>query len=346
MRSLIPAIFSLLILSITSLFLQGKTPSDKGTSIEAVMSNGSTLRVKLLVDNVDIVTKYGKLTVPVADIRRIEFTRRLSEERRGEIDTAINDLGSTNSATRSAALKKLIAFRGDSYRALKAASADNNPEKAKLARAALEEILAHVGDVEALESDVIRTAEFKIVGKIVDSPISVSSVTLGDAKISLADMRLLRLVRDKQRVRVEVKGEEHAVEDKWLDTGVDVYFDEQLQVKASGTINLCDDGTGEFTTEPDGRSMGDEIEMAMMMRRFGGGGRFREEVLEQKDSLAPGTLIGRIGRNGNPFRIGSKFKGEAPADGRLYVMVVPASIMADNQMKPSGSYTLTIELGN
>ena len=42
--------------------------------------DGSVIRRVRLIDSVDVQMRYGKLSVPIADIRRIEFATRLSEE--------------------------------------------------------------------------------------------------------------------------------------------------------------------------------------------------------------------------------------------------------------------------
>ena len=64
--------------------------------------------MNLLQDKIDIVTEYGKLTVPPRDIRSIEFGIHATDEERKKLDEAIVNLASTSHKDRDVAVQDLI----------------------------------------------------------------------------------------------------------------------------------------------------------------------------------------------------------------------------------------------
>lgn len=73
------------------------------------LDDGSTVRVTLQQPSVEIQTKYGKLVVPVADIRRIEFGLHVPADQQAAIAANIKRLGSIVHKERDAAVRDLIA---------------------------------------------------------------------------------------------------------------------------------------------------------------------------------------------------------------------------------------------
>ena len=57
-----------------------KAAGSSARRAEVRFADGSFLFVTLVSENVEVVTKYGKLTVPLAEVTRIEFGTRLPEE--------------------------------------------------------------------------------------------------------------------------------------------------------------------------------------------------------------------------------------------------------------------------
>ena len=50
------------------------------TDVEVRCVDDSVVKLKLLDDRLDVITKYGKLEIPAGDIRRIEFATRVTPE--------------------------------------------------------------------------------------------------------------------------------------------------------------------------------------------------------------------------------------------------------------------------
>src|SRR5438876_4620055 len=61
--------------------------------VQARFHNGTTICKAVIHEDVEIVTKYGNLTVPLGEIRRIEFGLRLSEPAAAKVANAVSRLG-------------------------------------------------------------------------------------------------------------------------------------------------------------------------------------------------------------------------------------------------------------
>src|SRR5262245_3854537 len=62
--------------------------------VEVTFANGSVVKMTLIADKVDIVTAFGKLSVPPQSIRRIEFGLHLPDGAAAKIENAIKQLAS------------------------------------------------------------------------------------------------------------------------------------------------------------------------------------------------------------------------------------------------------------
>src|SRR4051794_6510732 len=69
-------------------------PDPAAAEVVAVFQDGTTIRKAVLTESIELATRYGKLTVPAADVRRIEFGRHVSEETERRIEGLVKQLGS------------------------------------------------------------------------------------------------------------------------------------------------------------------------------------------------------------------------------------------------------------
>jgi hypothetical protein len=60
---------------------------------EISFNDGRQVELRLLTEAVEITTRYGKLKVPLADVRRIELGARHPEEARKQAEAAVARLG-------------------------------------------------------------------------------------------------------------------------------------------------------------------------------------------------------------------------------------------------------------
>src|ERR1043166_8108214 len=63
-------------------------------AVEVGLADGSVVRLVLRDDKITIGTEFGKLAVPVAEVIRIEFATRISDELTKKIEANIAKLGS------------------------------------------------------------------------------------------------------------------------------------------------------------------------------------------------------------------------------------------------------------
>src|SRR6266540_3006968 len=80
--------------------------------VTAVFRDGSVLRSVGLSGRVELATRYGKLTVPLADVKRIEFGFRVPEADARKIEQAITLLRSDKDEERIEARGQLVSLGG------------------------------------------------------------------------------------------------------------------------------------------------------------------------------------------------------------------------------------------
>lgn len=270
-------------------------PPAKPVAAEVRLDDGSTVRVQLGIDAIPIVTKYGRLVVPVVDIRRIEFGLHVPADIADAIARDIKRLGSAVHKERVAAGAGLLAAGHFAAPALRAASRSADPETSGRAAA----VLAKMGDnlsaeLLALPShDTIHAADMPIVGRIDLAAIETASPHFGRVALQVGGIRSLR-VRHNERVELTVD----AASDAWVATNFHIERGDRLIVTAEGVVDLWPAGPGQHVTGPKGYNT------------TGKGGQFMA-----------GAIIARIG-DGKSFAVGERLDVAAGEDGRLYLMIV------------------------
>jgi hypothetical protein len=175
------------------------TPSEAarpapGVEVEVKCIDDSTLKIKLLDDKLELVTKYGFLQIAVADIRRIEFGHRCPPDVIEKIAQSISKLGHPDFQTRERATADLKAYRERAYPYLLKAIKHDDPEISRRADEAMKFIHSRVpaAQLELKEGDVIYTEDSKITGKLTAQTLRVNTLQFGDQQLKLADIRSLR----------------------------------------------------------------------------------------------------------------------------------------------------------
>jgi hypothetical protein len=294
---------------------------------ELKFADGSAVRVLLLQDNVDIVTKFGKLSIPINDVKRIEFGVHTSDEVAKKIEDAIRRFGSDTFTQREAAGKDLINIGAAALPALKAASKSPDQEIAQRARASMDRIKERVpaAQLRLKVEDFIQTSEFPVQGRIVISTFKVRTAYFGDLDLKVADLRSLRLTAGGglDALEVTVDAARYSIQDmtQWMDTGITADGDTALSIAASGQVSLRQGGGGQFLTGPAG---------SIQFQRNNG------------TLYPPGALLAKIGENGNIFVVGERFESNQKLEGKLFLQIAP-SPWGDNMC--SGSFKLKINGG-
>jgi hypothetical protein len=285
-----------------------QVPTAKGprpaNEAEVRFADGSLVRVQVLQPAVEVMTRYGKLTIPVQEIRRIEVGLHVSEAARQRIEDAIKLLGSQAYRDRELAVRRLAGEGLPALPALRRASRSNDLEVARRAETALEQVRAKAPEeVQRLRTeDLIETAEFPVVGQIITPVLKARSGYFGDVDLRLPELRRVRFLGSLGDRTVLVDAARYgSAQGQWLDTGYDFTGHGRLKVTASGQVDLWPQTPGQYMTGPKG---------------YTGGG--------SNGGNLPGTLLGRVGETGTVFAIGESYDGQPRERGRLYLHIVPS----------------------
>jgi hypothetical protein len=162
--------------------------------VDVEFSRQGGMRMVLRDKSLDLDTPYGKLTIPVKEILRIEFATRFTESEAKTIEDAIAKLGSNEFSVRDAAMHRLTSFGERAYSALVKASKDSDPEVARRAKAAMEKLQQTISAerLAGREFDIVETSHSKIAGTLRATSIAVETAEFGMQELRLADLRSLR----------------------------------------------------------------------------------------------------------------------------------------------------------
>lgn len=158
--------------------------------------DGSSARAVILQESLEIETRYGKLTVPCAEIRKVELSLRLDEDTTRRIAEAVQNLGSAEFAQREAAGKELLRLPIPAYQALKSAPPSKDPEAARRAEALLKQIESAVpaARLKVRAEDLVQARDFTIPGKITARTLRVKNRHFGETEIKLGELAAWEVV--------------------------------------------------------------------------------------------------------------------------------------------------------
>jgi hypothetical protein len=288
---------------------QDSTPSGKSKDADAIGSadvrfaDGSSVRMFMAQSSVDITTRFGKLTVPVEDIRRIEFGFRYPDGVKAKIDDSITKLASSHAEDHVTATKELLAFGRMAYPSLKRLASGTDTEAAKRANGVLAKLEEKVGadKMRIQDQDTIHASEFVVTGKIEAATFKGKTAYFGDVTVQVAELRTIRFFgggSGESEVVVDAAKYAALSRDVWMDTEAELIEGNTLEIVAAGIVDLYPSG-GNYKVGPDA------------MPRQG----------QTPDGTPSGMLLGRIGEKGKPFQVGAKYSGTIGDSGRLYLRI-------------------------
>jgi hypothetical protein len=186
-----------------------KGPAKGPSIVEAKFLDGSTLKLTLRDDQIEIVSPYGALRVPTAEIRRIDVATRIPPHVSERIDRWIADLGSPQFQVRETATVELAKLQERAYHALLKAARHKDPEIAKRADELLERIRLQVPEdrLEYRPHDVIVTAHSKIAGRIEGAALKALTAQFGEVSLRLTDLRSLRAGPEADQSALDVQSD-------------------------------------------------------------------------------------------------------------------------------------------
>lgn len=180
-----------------------KAPPPPPGAVEVRLSDDSVLKLTLREPQIEVQTRFGKLSIPVAELQKIEFGMRVPEEVQKKVTAAIADLGSPDYKKREAATAELLALKERAYRPLQEAMRDKDAEVARRARELVDKVRQAVPEerLSARTDDIVHTSDdSRIVCRVLTSAFKVSTSQFGEQQLKLADVRSLRSLAFEEKV--------------------------------------------------------------------------------------------------------------------------------------------------
>ena len=273
--------------------------------VEVRLADGSSVKMTPTQAHLEVTTKFGKLSLPVAEIRSIEFALRYPPGVAERLEAAAKRLGSEDFKQREDAAAELLSLQELAYPTLQRLAKSDDIDVRRIATelsATLREKLPEE-KLRFKTQDTIATDAFVVVGRIENATLNARSKFFGEVSLQLADLRGLRRTStdgmDKELTLDLSKYGTPLMQ--WLDTGVELPRDTLLEIRAHGEADLYPIGAerGAYRTNPNG-----SVQWGM-----------------SRDRKIPGQLLGRIGLKGKEFEIGEKYSGTTGVEGKLFLRV-------------------------
>jgi hypothetical protein len=264
------------------------------------------------------MTKYGKLTVPIREIRRIDFGLHLPEGVGPQIEAAIKQMGSSTYKQREGAVKDLVDLGHLAYPYVQKAAGSSDLEVSERALYVVKRISEKTPPehLRLKADDTLHTIEFPITGRIMSQQIRARSAHFGEMALKLCDLRSLNIRGAGGDYIVTVDAAKYGSQsEKWMDSGMTVDGNLRLSIRSEGQVDLWPQGPGQYMAGPKGYTTA------------GKGGTYMA-----------GALLGRVGPAGKIFVIGETFEGTPEQEGQLYLHIVPSPWNNDS----TGAYRVRI----
>jgi hypothetical protein len=303
----------------------GAKPEKDAPAFELRTQDDTVMKVALLDQSLVLNTKYGKLTIPAGEVRRIEFGFRFPEGAEEKIAKAIADLGAEAFRTREDAEQVLADFGHLALPALRRAGKSDDAEVQRRARSVAKLIEGKLGEGkgDVRDYDVVETAEFTVKGRLDVGTLKVRTKYFGEATVKLTDIRSFRSTGNSSGGELTLDAGKYAKINQivWMETGIEVSEGQLLEISATGRVDQWPQQPGQYMVGPDGQNAG----------AFPG----------QPRAASPGAIVGKIGANGTTFIVGSNYKGKPGESGQLFLRVVQSPWNCDS----SGAYKVTVKAG-
>src|ERR1043165_2968510 len=184
--------FTSLLRAQTEIKKDGAAKSKAEREVEVRFVDGSTMKLQLRDERIELETEYGRLLIPATEVKRIDFGLRMPDETRKRIAAAIHELGDGDFRKRDAAEKYLVSMKAKAFPAL----SQTKTKDAEMERR-IEQVLEKIRedspaeDLEVPPHDIVHTASSRIAGRIKVETFRVVTLPFGEQAVKLADMRTL-----------------------------------------------------------------------------------------------------------------------------------------------------------
>ncbi len=302
---------------------QPSTPTPPTTFLSLRFNNGSIVQQAVLLDPVEMDTKLGKITVPAAEIQRIDLGFRLNEDDAKKVETALRDLGSDKYPTREAASKTLLSMGKLAYPGLLGQRKNGDLELTRRIDQLLKDIQARVPaeGLHTRRTDIVRTSDSTVSGQITSPHLRVKCEIFGEVKIPLWRLRDVRSLSANSDVLIAVDAGKYGNRTSWMETEYEVTLGSKIEFSVSGAINL---DPLNMVGNPNTRNV-------MPQGALG---------LVSGEGYVPGQMLGRIGTDGQIFVIGPRHTLLPSREGKLFLRIV--TIEHASNVRAEGSYKVQV----
>ena len=187
---------------------QGNDPKRLLEPIQAEVrfTDDSVMRMVVLQEQLEVITKYGKLKVPTRDIQSIDFGVHLPPGLQQKVTLAIDQLGGDNYKSRETAFKNLVTWGPSAFPQVTAAIKSDDPETIKRSMMALDKIRAkHAArNLRLREEDMIVTPSFSVVGRVTTPIMQAKNDNFGDLDLKVCTLRSVRWLNASHETEVSL----------------------------------------------------------------------------------------------------------------------------------------------
>jgi hypothetical protein len=183
------------LLSVLAGVSSAQQSTDGGAFLSVQFYNGTVIKNVTVVGAIEIETKYGKIVVPAADIKKIDFGFRVPEEDAKALEAALMNLTSSKFQDREAAASELVQLGRVAYPALeKLAKAKQDLDTTQRITKIMEAIQKREPYDAKLkgvsDDDVIQTMQgFILRGKITTQVLKARERVLGEMSLPFAHLK-------------------------------------------------------------------------------------------------------------------------------------------------------------
>ncbi len=322
-------------------------PADGPPEFDVSFSDNSNVKMVILDTMVVVATKYGKLTIPYTELRRVEFGFRYPDGLEAKIEAAIAKLGAPAFQEREDAEKELAGFKEYAVPSLKRATKNSDAELARRAEDVLK-ILTKKLPADRLnlkDLDTVETNDFTIRGRLETTTLKVKTKQFGETTLKIDEVKTLRATfvgAGSNEITLDAGMYAKLNYASWMDTKIDVLTDVPIGITATGEVDQWPQEPGRYLAKPEGGS-GAAPGMPNQLGPPGVPNNNQGVRGMQAGFVRSGSVLGKIGANGAPFVVGSNYKqATSPTAGRLYLIIAPSS-WGNNDC--SGSYKVKVKVG-
>jgi hypothetical protein len=310
--------------------------------------DAGNVKVTVLNPKLEVSTKYGKLSIPMSELKRVELGFRYPEGIEAKLTAAIEKLGAPEFQDREDAEVELMKLKDYALPLLRVAAKRETPELSQRAQSLIKLISIKTSPdrLHVKDYDVVETVDLLIRGRVELSSLKVKSKQFGETTLQLAEVKHFRgLGVNASLGELELDATKYCKLNwsGWLDTGFDVSAELPLEITSSGQIDIWPQEPGRYMASPQGTGAPAPNPPQMLLQP--------QQPLQANGGINPairgfvptGSVIARIGENGTPFIIGANFKRPNMAtNGRLYLQIAPSNWNNDDC---TGSYRVKIKVG-